>query len=94
MALARVVTFEGVGGERIAGLKERFEQGERPEDLPASEIVILHDPDAETSLAIVFFENEDDYRQGDAVLDAMPSEGTPGRRVSVQKYEVAVRRSG
>ena len=50
---------------------------------------MLHDPEAEQSLAIVCFETEDDYRQGDKVLSAMPSRDTPGRRTSVTKYAVA-----
>jgi hypothetical protein len=94
MALARVVTFEGVDAARIAELKNNIETGERPENLPATEMMILHDADAERSIAIVFFDNEDDYRQGDAVLDAMPTDDTPGRRTSVGKYEVALRTMG
>ena len=93
MALARVVAFEGVTPERIAEMKQTIEGGEQPEGLNASEIMILHDPDGERSLAVVIFDNEDDYRQGDAVLSAMPGSDVPGRRTSVQKYEVAVRRS-
>ena len=91
MALARVVTFDGVDAARMAELKQTIEGGERPPDLPASEIVILHDPDGQRSLTIVFFENEDDYRQGDAALGAMPTDETPGTRTSVTKYEVVVR---
>ena len=93
MALARVVTFEGVDGNRIAELRRQIEDGEPPEGMPSSEIVILHDPDAETATAIVFFDNEDDYARGDAILDAMPAPDTPGRRASVTKYEVAARAS-
>ena len=52
-------------------------------------MILLHDPDAEKSLAIVFFDNEDDYRRGDAVLSAMPAGDTPGRRAAVAKFEVA-----
>ena len=52
---------------------------------------MLHDPDASKSLAIVFFENEEDYAKGDAALNAMPASETPGQRTSVQKYDVAVR---
>jgi hypothetical protein len=51
----------------------------------------LHDPDAERSVAILFFDNEDDYEQGDATLNAMPAGDTPGQRTSVTKYDVAVR---
>jgi hypothetical protein len=94
MSLARVVTFDGVDADRIAKMKQEIEGGERPADLPASEIMILHDPDAQQSVAIVLFENEDDYRQGDATLSSMPTDGTPGTRTSVKKYEVAVRRAG
>jgi hypothetical protein len=72
-------------------MKQTIEGGERPEGLPATEIVVLHDPDADKSVVIVYFDNEDDYRQGDATLSAMPAEDTPGRRTSVAKYEVAVR---
>ena len=91
MALARVVTFEGVDDARIAQLKQNIESGERPENLPASELIILHEPGSQKSIAIMFFENEADYQQGHEVMDAMPSDDTPGRRTSVTKYDVAVR---
>lgn len=94
MALARVVSFENVSKDRIAELKQQIEEGERPEEIPASEIMILHDPEGEKSLAIVIFDSEDDYSRGDAALSAMPTEGTPGQRTSVMKYEVAVRAKG
>ena len=94
MALARVVSFEGVNAERMGQLARDIEQGERPAELPATEMTVLHDPDTDTALAIVFFDNEDDYRQGDAVLSAMPARDTPGRRTSVTKYNVAVRATG
>ena len=93
MALARVVTFEDVSGDRIAQLKRQIEEGERPEDLPATEIVILHDAEGQAALAILYFENEEDYRRGDEIMNAMPADDTPGRRGSVTKYEVAVRRT-
>ena len=94
MTLARVVTFEGVGSDRMEELRREMQEGrERPEGLPASELIVLHDPQAEKSLVMVFFENEDDYRKGDEVLSAMPAGDTPGRRTSVSRYEVAVRRS-
>jgi len=91
MALARVVTFDGVGKERMDQMKSEMEGGERPDNIPASEVIILHDPEAEKSVAIVFFENEDDYAQGDAALNAMPTDDTPGQRSSVAKYDVAIR---
>jgi hypothetical protein len=91
MALARVVSFEDIDAARIATLKSEIEDGERPEGLPATEMMILHDPEAERALAIVFFDNEDDYRMGDEFLSSMPATDTPGRRTSVTKHEVAVR---
>jgi hypothetical protein len=94
MALARVVSFEDVGSDRIAQLKREIEEGGRPEEVPATEIVLLHDPDAAKSLVILFFENEDDYRRGDDTLNAMSPSDTPGRRTSVTKYDVALRLNG
>ena len=91
MALARVVSFEDVSSDRMAELAREVEGGEQPEGMNATEMLLLHDPDSEQALAIVFFDNEDDYRKGDEALSAMPASDTPGRRTSVQKYDVAVR---
>jgi hypothetical protein len=91
MAVARVVTFEGVGKDRMEQMQREIEQGERPQDLPATEIIVLHDAEAEKSVVIVFFDSEEDYRRGDEVLSAMPAGDTPGRRASVTKYDVATR---
>jgi len=91
MTLARVVSFEGVDSDRIAALKQEIETGERPDNLPATEMLVLHDSSDDRALAIVFFDNEEDYAIGNATLDAMPTGDTPGRRTSVSKYEVAVR---
>ena len=94
MALARVVAFDGVDADRMAAMRREMEGGERPDGVPAQEIVVLHDPEAEQSLVILFFENEDDYRRGDEALNAMPAGDTPGRRTSVTKYEVAFHMTG
>ena len=91
MALARVVSFEGVSKERMEELTREMREGDRPEDVPATEVVMLHDPEAEKSVVILFFETEDDYRRGDEVLSAMPADDTPGRRTSVTKYDVPIR---
>jgi hypothetical protein len=93
MALARVVTFEGVSKDRMDEMKREMSEGDRPEGMPATEIVVLHDADDEKSLVILFFDNEDDYRKGDEVLNSMPAGDTPGRRTSVRKYDVANRMS-
>ena len=91
MPLARVVSFDGVSSDRMAEMQQEMQGSERPDDVPAKEIVVLHDPDAEKSLVILFFENEDDYARGDEMLNAMPEGDTPGRRTSVTKYEVVAR---
>jgi hypothetical protein len=91
MALARVVGFDGVDSERIAQMRQEMEQGDRPDDIPATEVIVLHDPETQKSLAIVFFENDEDYARGDAALNAMPAADTPGQRTSVAKYDVAIR---
>ena len=91
MAIARVVTFDGVDSNRMAEMQREMEGSERPDDVPAKEIIVLHDPDASKSVVIVFFDNEDDYAKGDAALDAMPAGDTPGKRTSVTRYDVAFR---
>jgi hypothetical protein len=93
MALARVVTFDGVSSDRMQEMKKEMESGQPPEGFPKSELLVLHDGDAEKSLAVVIFDNEDDYRKGDEILSAMPAADTPGQRTSVTKYDVAVRMS-
>jgi hypothetical protein len=91
MALARVVSFDGVSSDRMAEMQREMQGSERPENVPAKEIVVLHDPEAEKSLVILFFETDDDYRRGDEALNAMPAGETPGQRTSVTKYQVAFR---
>jgi hypothetical protein len=93
MALARVVTFENVDSNRMAELEQEMQSGTPPEGLEPQEIIVLHDPEASTSMVILFFENDDAYRRGDEVLNAMPTGDTPGRRSAVSKYDVAFRQS-
>ena len=91
MPLARVVSFDGVSSERMAQMQSEMQDSERPDDVPAKEIVVLHDPEAEKSLVILFFDTDEDYQRGDAALSAMPAGDTPGQRTSVTKYQVAMR---
>jgi hypothetical protein len=93
MPFARVVSFEGVNKDRIEQMKREMSEGDRPEGVPATEVVVLHDSEAEKSLAILFFDTEDDYERGDETLNAMPTGDTPGSRTSVTKYDVAIRMS-
>ena len=90
MALALVVSFDGVTKDRLQEMEREMGDGP-PEGLPAKEIVVLHDPEGEKSLVIVFFDNEDDYRQGDEALSAMSTDDTPGQRTAVKRYDVAIR---
>ena len=91
MGLARVVTFDGVSKERAEEMSREINEGERPDNLPATEMILLHDADGEQAVAILFFDSEDDYSLGHETLEAMPAGDTPGRRTSVQKYDVALR---
>ena len=91
MPLARVVAFDGVSSERMAEMQREMEGGERPDEVPAKEVVVLHDAEAEKSLVILFFDTDEDYQRGDAALSAMPAGDTPGQRTSVSKYQVAFR---
>ena len=43
MALARVVTFEGVSKDRMDEMGQEIEQGEPPEGMPPAEIIVLHE---------------------------------------------------
>ena len=91
MALARVVTFDGVSKDRMAEMDREMQDGQPPEGFPDAELIVLHDPEAEKSLVVIIFENEDDYKRGDEILSAMPADDTPGQRTSVTKYDVATR---
>ena len=91
MACARVVSFDGVSSDRVEQMKQEMQSGQPPEGLPAREMIMLHDPDAERSVVIIFFDSEEDYRRGDEILGAMPADETPGKRTGVQKYDVPIR---
>jgi len=91
---ARVARWEGASAEALdqvaASIRADAESGP-PEGLPAKKMLLLQDKSSGRSIAIMLFENEEDYRQGDATLNSMspPGEGM-GQRVGVEKYEVAI----
>ena len=93
MAVARVVTFEGVSSERMSEMQREMEGREQPEGVSATEIVVLHDPEAEKSVVVLFFDSDEDYTRSDEALNAMSGDDVPGRRTSVTKYNVAARMS-
>jgi hypothetical protein len=91
MALARVVTFDGVSKDRMDQMDREMQDGQPPEGFPPAELIVLHDPEAEKSLVVIIFDNEEDFQRGDEALNAMPAGDTPGQRTSVTKYNVASR---
>ncbi len=91
MAVARVVEFEGVDSDRMRQMDAEMQEGGPPEGMPSSEVVVLHDADAEKALVVIIFDSEEDYAKGDELLNAMPADDTPGRRAGVGKYTVAAR---
>jgi hypothetical protein len=93
MALARVVEFDGVSKDRLEQMREEMEGNAAPEGVPVKELVVLHDGDADRAVVVLFFDSEEDYRQGDEALNAMPTEDTPGKRSSVKKYDVVHRQT-
>ena len=93
MAIARVVSFDGVRKERMQEMQREMGEGDRPDDVPATEVVVLHDAEAEKSVVILFFDSDEDYARGDQALNAMPAGDTPGTRTSVGKYDVVARTS-
>lgn len=92
---ARVVRFEGAQADALeqsaSQIRSDADAGP-PEGVPAKEMLLLTDKDGGRALAVMLFETEDDYNQGDQTLNAMspPGEGM-GQRVAVEKYEVAAR---
>jgi hypothetical protein len=72
-------------------MQKEMEGGDPPDGFPSAEMVVLHNGDAEKSLVVIIFENDDDYKKGDEILSGMPAGDTPGQRTSVTKYDVAMR---
>ncbi|HZO96652.1 MAG TPA: hypothetical protein VFB42_04705 [Gaiellaceae bacterium] len=64
MALARVVSFSGVSRDRIGEMEREMEGQEPPEGLDVSEMIVLHRPEADEALVLLFFENEDELPAG------------------------------
>lgn len=91
MAVARVVTFDGVTKDRMEEMNREMSEGEPPEGFPSAEVIVLHDAGAEKSLVVAIFETDDDYNRADEIMNAMPAGDTPGKRTSVTRYDVAQR---
>jgi hypothetical protein len=94
---ARVARFEGGDATALENTAAQIRSdaesaGGPPEGVPSTGLLLLQDTAGGRTLAIAFFESEDDYRQGDETLRSMspPGDGM-GQRVAVEKYEVAVK---
>jgi hypothetical protein len=89
---ARIARFEGADPARMQEMADQLKgETEPPEGVPATRFMLLLDRSGGTSLAISFFESEEDMRTGDQALNAMtPPAGATGQRTSVEFYEVAV----
>ena len=89
---ARVVRFEGAEADALeqsaSQIRSDADSGP-PEGVPAKEFLLLTDKDGGRALAVMLFESEDDYHQGDQTLNSMDPPGPGmGQRVAVEKYEV------
>jgi hypothetical protein len=93
MAVARVVEFDGVTKDRLDQMRQEMEGSAPPEGVPVKELIVLHDAAADKAVVVVFFDSEEDYRQGDETLNAMSASDTPGQRTAVAKYDVPIRMS-
>ena len=73
--------------ERMAEMQSADAGGRPAGQRTGQGILVLHDAEAEKSVVILFFDNEDDYAQGDAALSAMPADETPAgaRRREVRR---------
>ena len=89
---ARVATFEG-DQDQVKQLAQEIGQGDPPEGIPAKELLLMTGLDSGKMTAIVFFETEDDLRQGHATLNEMSPDDASVRRSGVELYEVAARRT-
>ena len=90
---ARVAKWEGADGDAMRATAEQINaeaDSGPPEGVPAKGFLLLIDPDNGRSIAISFYETEEDRRQGDETLNAMspPGDGM-GSRTPVEMYEVA-----
>ena len=50
---------------------ENETEGGPPPGLPAKKLMILNDAEGKKTMAIAFFDSEEDYRQGDETLNSM-----------------------
>lgn len=90
--LARVTTWDGGTADGIRAASEEMRsnvsQGPPP-GLKSNGFMLLTDPEAGRVLMIGLFENEDDLRESEPVLQGMNPPEELGSRTSLEVYEVA-----
>lgn len=91
----RIARWEHADPEEVRASAERMRgrvEGGPPEGVPSTGLLYLVDPEHGRTMAIGFFETEEELRKGDEVLDRMspPPDERIGERTSVEMYEVAV----
>ncbi len=95
---ARVAKFEGGEPDAIRRSAEvsnsLVASSGPPKGVPATDLLLLIDPDNGRSCWVTLFETEEDMHKGDGALNQKtpPGDGL-GRCTSVEMYEVAVRSS-
>ena len=91
---ARVAVFEGGSAEAMKKDAETINSSSAdgpPPGVPANGITCLYDYESGKSIAIVFFETEEDMKTGDAAMNAMSNDRPQaGTRTSVSFYEAPV----
>ena len=87
---ARVVRFTDVRSDRPDQLDAgQIEGGEGPPPgVNAKGIRMMVDESQGTAVVVIFFDSEEDMKQGNEALDAMDASETPGTRASVDICEV------
>ena len=90
MAVARVVSFDGVSSDRVAEMQRDMQDDEQqPEGLDSTEMIMLHDRDSERSLVILFFDNQDDSARAIEFLGAIAASEARGHRCSLAELRSA-----
>jgi hypothetical protein len=91
---ARIVKFEGADSAALDAIRDAINSADGPPPgVPATRIVVLGNRESGASYTIVFFDNEEDLRTGDAALnDMQPITDSPGTRAWVDLCEVLVER--
>ena len=89
----RVADFEADDAAIDAFVEAIKSEAGPPEGVPAKRINVLTNRQDGKLRVVIFFESEEDLRQGSATLDTMsPPEGAQIRRVGVETFEVLLQR--